>query len=56
MSNDIQKADQIAYRLFTKLALVVNQARSTADPVVGGQVKLDKWVRGHSTARFMIIY
>ena len=47
MSNDIQKADQIAYRLFTKLTLVVNQARSTLDPPPSAraQTKVDKWVR-----------
>lgn len=54
MSNDIQKADQIAYHLFTKLTLVVNQARATAESTSsnssgGGssrpQVKVDKWVR-----------
>lgn len=43
MSNDIQKADQIAYHIFTKLALVVNQARTTAEPK--SQTKVDKWVR-----------
>jgi autophagy-related protein 13 len=54
MSNDIQKADQIAYRLFTKLVLVVNHARATAGvdvigaegSVQGGKAtgKVDKWV------------
>ena len=43
MSNDIQKADQIAYHIFTKLVLVVNQARVTAEPK--SQAKVDKWVR-----------
>ena len=43
MSNDIQKADQIAYHIFTKLVLVVNQARVTAEPKL--QAKVDKWVR-----------
>ncbi|KZP26762.1 hypothetical protein FIBSPDRAFT_674560, partial [Athelia psychrophila] len=43
MSNDIQKADQIAYRLFTKLALVVHQARTTADQQQRLQPKVDKW-------------
>ena len=42
MSNDIQKADQIAYHIFTKLVLVVNQARVTAEPK--SQAKVDKWV------------
>jgi len=42
MSNDTQKADQIAYRFYTKLTLVVNNARATADPRV--QTKVDKWV------------
>ena len=42
MSNDTQKADQIAHRLYTKLTLVVNHARATAEP--GPQAKVDKWV------------
>jgi len=55
MSNVIQKADQIAYRVFTKLTLLVNQARSTYDPPVllpsgsgsgSGSRKVDKWVCG----------
>lgn len=50
MSNDIQKADQIAYHIFTKLALVVNQARITAEPK--SQTKVDKWV-GHSLIEFV---
>lgn len=50
MSNDIQKADQIAYHIFTKLALVVNQARITAEPK--SQTKVDKWVR-HSLIEFV---
>ncbi|KAI0084627.1 autophagy-related protein 13-domain-containing protein [Irpex rosettiformis] len=41
MSNDTQKADQIAHRLYTKLTLVVNHARATAEP--GPQAKVDKW-------------
>ncbi|KAI0088973.1 autophagy-related protein 13 [Irpex rosettiformis] len=41
MSNDTQKADQIAHRLYTKLTLVVNHARVTAEP--GPQTKVDKW-------------
>ncbi|KAF7969472.1 hypothetical protein HWV62_27261 [Athelia sp. TMB] len=43
MSNDIQKADQIAYRLFTKLTLVVHQARATVDQQQRQQPKIDKW-------------
>lgn len=60
MSNDIQKADQIAYRLFTKLTLVVNQARSTAESATTGaatnrpQPRVDKWVRLHSLTRRFI--
>ncbi|KAF9219119.1 hypothetical protein BS17DRAFT_438351 [Gyrodon lividus] len=41
MSNDIQKADQIAHRFYTKLCLVVSNARTTAEPRFQG--KLDKW-------------
>ncbi|TCD69595.1 hypothetical protein EIP91_007017 [Steccherinum ochraceum] len=41
MSNDTQKADQIAHRFYTKLALVVNHARATAEP--SPQAKVDKW-------------
>jgi autophagy-related protein 13 len=43
MSNDTQKADQIAYRYYTKLALVVHNARATVEPKA--QAKPDKWVR-----------
>ncbi|KAH9919968.1 autophagy-related protein 13-domain-containing protein [Epithele typhae] len=41
MSNDTQKADQIAHHLYSKLALVVNHARATADPPP--TAKFDKW-------------
>ncbi|KAI0070745.1 hypothetical protein K474DRAFT_1669744 [Panus rudis PR-1116 ss-1] len=41
MSNDIQKTDQIVHRIYTKLSLVVNHARSTAEP--SPQAKVDKW-------------
>ncbi|KAI9462580.1 autophagy-related protein 13 [Boletus coccyginus] len=41
MSNDIQKADQIAHRFYTKLCLVVSNARTTAEP--RSQGKVDKW-------------
>ncbi|KIJ16059.1 hypothetical protein PAXINDRAFT_168678 [Paxillus involutus ATCC 200175] len=41
MSNDIQKADQIAHRFYTKLCLVVSNARTTAEP--RSQGKPDKW-------------
>ena len=41
-SNDTHKADQIAYRFYTKLVLVVNQARSTFEQPIQG--KGDKWV------------
>ncbi|KAF6743482.1 autophagy-related protein 13-domain-containing protein [Ephemerocybe angulata] len=41
MSNDIQKADQIAFHFYTKLFYVVNQARATAEPRTQG--KIDKW-------------
>ena len=44
MSNDIQKADQIAFHFYTKLFYVVNQARATAEPRTQG--KVDKWVSG----------
>lgn len=42
MSNDTQKADQIAHRLYVKLALVVNHARATLEP--SPDAKVDKWV------------
>ncbi|KAI6169948.1 phosphorylated protein that interacts with Vac8p [Pisolithus thermaeus] len=41
MSNDIQKADQIAYRFYVKLCLVVHDARSTAEQRTPARV--DKW-------------
>jgi len=43
MSNEAHKADQIAYRYYTKLALVVHAARATAE--ANPQAKVDKWVR-----------
>jgi len=42
MSNDTQRADQIVYHFYTKLVLVVNNARSPQEP--NGQAKIDKWV------------
>jgi autophagy-related protein 13 len=45
MSNEAHKADQIAYRYYTKLVSVVHAARTTADP--NPQAKVDKWVRNH---------
>ena len=42
MSNDTQRADQIVYHFYTKLVLVVNNARSPQEPY--GQAKIDKWV------------
>lgn len=41
MSNDIQKADQIAHRFYTKLCLVVSNARATSE--LRSQSKVDKW-------------
>jgi autophagy-related protein 13 len=41
MSNDIQKADQIAHRFYTKLCLVVSNARATSE--LKSQSKVDKW-------------
>ncbi|TFK23887.1 hypothetical protein FA15DRAFT_705075 [Coprinopsis marcescibilis] len=41
MSNDTQKADQIAFHFYTKLFYVVNQARATEE--ARGQAKVDKW-------------
>ncbi|TFK80497.1 hypothetical protein K466DRAFT_503784 [Polyporus arcularius HHB13444] len=41
MSNETQKADQIAHRLYSKLALVVNHARATHEPPLNA--KVDKW-------------
>ncbi|KAJ8456691.1 hypothetical protein ONZ51_g11976 [Trametes cubensis] len=43
MSNDTQRADQIAHRLYSKLAIVVNHARATIEPPP--TAKVDKWVR-----------
>ncbi|KII85697.1 hypothetical protein PLICRDRAFT_45046 [Plicaturopsis crispa FD-325 SS-3] len=42
MSNDIQKADQIAYRFYTKLVLVLNNARTTTETSLRS-AKVDKW-------------
>ncbi len=42
MSNETQKADQIAFHVYTKLSHVVNHARTTVEPRV--QPKVDKWV------------
>jgi hypothetical protein len=53
MSNDAAKADQIAYRIYTKLALVVSDARAPPappahPPAIGPgattPAKVDKWV------------
>lgn len=43
MSDEIQKADQIAFHFYTKLFYAVHDARATegARP----QAKVDKWVR-----------
>lgn len=41
MSNDIQKADQIAHRFYTKLCLVVLNARATSE--LKSHTKVDKW-------------
>ncbi|KAI1798162.1 autophagy-related protein 13-domain-containing protein [Ganoderma leucocontextum] len=41
MSNETQKADQIAHRLYSKLSLVVNHARATVEP--SPTAKVDKW-------------
>jgi hypothetical protein len=43
MSNDTQRADQIAFHFYTKLFYVVNHARATANPTTA--TKPDKWVR-----------
>ena len=42
MSNETQRADQIAHRLYSKLSLVVNHARATLEPPP--TAKVDKWV------------
>lgn len=49
MSNDIQKADQIAHRFYTKLCLVVSNARATSE--LRSQQKVDKWVRNSFLSR-----
>lgn len=41
MSNEAHKADQIAYRYYTKLVSVVHSARATAEP--NPLAKVDKW-------------
>ncbi|TFY62297.1 hypothetical protein EVJ58_g3954 [Rhodofomes roseus] len=41
MSNETQKADQITYRFYTKLTLVVHHARATSE--APAEAKLDKW-------------
>ncbi|THU93453.1 hypothetical protein K435DRAFT_192114 [Dendrothele bispora CBS 962.96] len=41
MSNDTQRADQIAFHFYTKLFYVLNHARATAEP--GPNAKVDKW-------------
>jgi len=51
MSNDTQRADQIVYHFYTKLVLVVHDARLPQEPT--GHPKIDKWVSvstlsGHS--------
>jgi hypothetical protein len=50
MSSDTAiKADQIAYRLFTKLYLLLYDARATgAENGFQGQSKTDKWVRTYA--------
>jgi len=52
MSNEAHKADQIAYRYYTKLALVVHAARATTEP--NPQAKVDKWVRTRPDPRLAI--
>ena len=42
MSNDTQRADQIVYHFYTKLVLVVHDARLPQEP--NGHAKIDKWV------------
>jgi len=42
MSNDTQKADQIALHFYTKLFYVVNDARNIGDSNLNS--KVDKWV------------
>ena len=46
MSNEAHKADQIAYRYYTKLVSVVHAARTTAES--NPQARVDKWVRSRS--------
>ncbi|KZT25942.1 hypothetical protein NEOLEDRAFT_1132998 [Neolentinus lepideus HHB14362 ss-1] len=41
MSNDIQKADQISWKFYSKVVLVVDHARATAE--TRGQARVDKW-------------
>ncbi|KZT71074.1 hypothetical protein DAEQUDRAFT_135657 [Daedalea quercina L-15889] len=41
MSNETQKADQITYRFYTKLSLVVHHARATFE--APAEAKVDKW-------------
>ncbi|EPS95097.1 hypothetical protein FOMPIDRAFT_1054486 [Fomitopsis schrenkii] len=41
MSNETQKADQITYRFYTKLSLVVHHARATLE--APAEAKVDKW-------------
>lgn len=53
MSNEAHKADQIAYRYYTKLALVVHAARATAEP--NPQAKVDKWVRSRPYRRLAFL-
>ncbi|THU77505.1 hypothetical protein K435DRAFT_621284, partial [Dendrothele bispora CBS 962.96] len=48
MSNDTQKADQIAFHFYTKLFYVLNHARATAEP--GTNAKVDKWVTSNSSS------
>ena len=43
MSNETSKADQITYRFYTKLSLVVHHARATLE--APAEAKVDKWVR-----------
>ena len=53
MPNEAHKADQIAYRYYTKLASIVHAARTTAEP--NPQAKVDKWVCGsHSYHRLLL--
>lgn len=52
-TNEAQKVDQLTYHLFTKLFLVVHQARSNSEPSTDST--MDTWVSELHFLQLMLI-